>query len=169
LRDGTLAAENYFIENRQVSRAKYIAATRRHPEYPRYPAARVRLRGEKGLYQRELKLHIEWLLSRSNKCEARKWLEVPAQQRSLGLLNFRQAQHLVQNLYEAGAEQVQIANIYLGKSGKEFSDALLIKMPSQPKARQLIRQLLTKLPKKLRAAVLPETHDKSEYAFATFE
>jgi hypothetical protein len=169
LRDGTLAAQSYLIENRQVSRAKYIAATRRYPEYPRYPAGRVRLRGEKELYKRELKLHIEWLLSRSNKSEARKWLEAPAQQRSLGLLNFRQAQRLVENLYAAGAEQVQIANIYHGKSGKEFSDALVIKMPLQPRARRLVRQLLIQFPKKLRAAVLPEMDDKLEYAFATFE
>ena len=169
LRDGTLAAQSYLIENRQVSRAKYIAATRRHPEYPRYPAGRERLRGEKELYKRELKLHLKWLLSRSNKSEARKWLEAPAQQRSLGLLNFRQAQRLVENLYVAGAEQILIANIYHGKSGKEFSDALVIKMPLQPRARRLVRQLLIQFPKKLRAAVLPEMDDKLGYAFASFE
>jgi hypothetical protein len=168
LRDGSLAFESYAIENRNVSRAKYDAAARRHPEYPRYPAGKVRLRGEDELDQREFELHIEWLLSRQNRCEARKWLAAGARQRSLGLLNFTQARQLVENLYGAGADRVIVVNIYAGKSGKQFSDALLVKMPAAPGERRRIRQLLVKFPKKLRAGVLPETDAKSEYVFASF-
>ena len=61
------------------------------------------------------------------------------------------------------------SDLYHGKSGKEFCDALLIKMPLQPGARRLIRQQLIQFPKKLRAAILPEMDDKLEYAFASFE
>lgn len=168
LRDGSLAFESYAVENRDVSQVKYRAATRRHPEYPRYPASKVRLRSEDELDEREFELHIEWLLSRRNRCEARKWLKAGARRRSLGLLNFTQAQQLVENLYGAKARQVIVANIYQGKSGKQFSDALLIKIPVTSEERRRIRQVLAKFPRKLRAGVLPETKDQSEYVFATF-
>ena len=169
LRDGSLAFESYAIENRDVSPAKYRAAAKRHPEYPRYPADKVRVRDADQLDQREFELHIEWVLSRRNQCEARKWLAAGAQQRSFGLLNFTQARLMVEKLYEAAAQKVIVINIYVGKSGKQFSDALLVKLPPAPLQRKRIRQLLTKFPQKLRAAVLPESDDQSEYFFATFE
>jgi hypothetical protein len=75
----------------------------------------------------------------------------------------------MENLYGAAAQKVIVINIYAGKSGKQFSDALLVKLPSAPNQRKRIRQLLTKFPRKLRAAVLPESGDQSEYFFATFE
>jgi hypothetical protein len=170
LRDGTLASERYVIKNREVSRSKYQAAARRHPEYPRYLAGKVtRLRSAHELDKREFELHLEWLLSRRNRCEARQWLAAGAAQRSLGLLNFTQARQLVKQLYNATAEQVIVVNVYKDKSGKQFSDALLVKLPAAPNARRHIRQLFNKFPKKRRAAILPETDDRSEYLFATFE
>jgi hypothetical protein len=169
LRDGSLAFESYAIGNRDVSPAKYLAASRKHPEYPRYPARKIRLRGEDELDKREFELHVEWLLSKRNRCEAREWLKAGARQRSLGLLNVTQARQLVANLYESKAQTIVVANIYSGKSDKQFSDALLIKMPAAARERRRIRQLLVKFPKKLRAAILPESDDGSEYVFATFE
>lgn len=169
LRDGSLAFESYAIENHDVSRAQYRAAARQHPEYPRYPADKVRLRDESELDRREFELHIEWVLSRRNQCEARKWLAAGARLRSLGLLNFTQARLLVKNLYGAAAQKIIVVNIYAGKSGKQFSDALLVKLPPAPLQRKRIRRLLTKFPRKLRAAVLPESDDQSDYFFATFE
>ncbi|HTR43309.1 MAG TPA: hypothetical protein VMH87_16985 [Pseudomonadales bacterium] len=168
LRDGSLAFESYAIKNRNVSQIKYHAVARRHPEYLRYPTGKVRLRTEEELDKREFELHVKSLLSRRNRCEAREWLKSDARQRSLGLLNFSQARQLVENLYDAKAQQVIVVNLYKGKAGKQFSDALLVKMPAAPEERRRIRQLLTKFPRKLRAAVLPETDDQSEYVFASF-
>jgi hypothetical protein len=168
LRDGSLAFESYAIKNRDVSRAKYHAATRQHLEYPRYSAGKVRLRSEDELDRREFELYVEWLLARRNQCEARKWLAAGARQRSLGLLNFTQARQLVENIYDTGANRVIVAGIYKGKSGKQFSDGLLVKLPAAPGERRCIRQLLGKFPRKLRATILPESDDKSEYLFATF-
>ena len=168
LRDGSLAFESYAIKNRDVSRMKYHAAARRHPEYPRYSVGKVRLRSEDELDKREFELHVKWLLSRHNRCEARQWLKAGPQRRSLGLLNFTQARQLVENLYTAKARQVIIVNLYKGMSDKQFSDALLVKMPAAPEDRRRIRQLLTKFPRKLRAAVLPEADEQSDYVFASF-
>jgi hypothetical protein len=168
LRDGSLAFESYAIRNRDVSQMKYHAAARRHPDYPRYPATKVRLCSEDELDKREFELYVKWLLSRRNRCEARKWLKAGAWRRSLGLLDFTQARQLVENLYGAKTQQVIVVNLYQGKSGKQFSDALLVKMPVAPEECRSIRRLLTKFPKKLRAVVLPETDDQSAYMFATF-
>ena len=171
MRDGTLVFERYVIENHDVSRMEYRTAARKHPEYPNYSDDKtaVRLPDADEVEKREFRLHVAWLLSRRNHREAQEWLTVGARQRSLGLLNFRQARHLVECLYNAGAKQVVTVGIYEGKSSKQFSDALVVKMPVEQRARRLIHQLLTKLPKKLRAGVVPEPDSNEEYLFATFE
>jgi hypothetical protein len=139
LRDGSLAFESYAIKNRNVSQIKYHAVARRHPEYPRYSVRKIRLRSEEELDKREFELHVKWLLSRRKRCEARQWLKAGPQRRSLGLLNFTQARQLVENLYGARARQVIVVNLYKGKSGKQFSDALLVKMPAAPEDWRRIR------------------------------
>jgi len=171
MRDGTLVFERYVIENHEVSPKEYHVTARKHPEYPSYSNAKasVRLPDPDEVEKREVQLHIAWLLSRRNHRETREWLKAGVRQRSLGLLNFTQARHLVECLYNAGAKQVVAAGIYEGKSGKQFSDALIVKMPGDQRSRRLIHQLLTKLPKKLRAGVVPEPASDEEYLFATFE
>ena len=62
-----------------------------------------------------------------------------------------------------------LVGIYEGKAGKQFSDALVVKMPGEQRSRHLIHQLLTKLPKKLRAGVVPEPDTDEGYLFATFD
>lgn len=171
MRDGTLVFERYVIENHDVSRKEYRTAARKHPQYPNYSddKAAVRLPDAAEVEKREFRLHVAWLLSRRNHREAREWLKAGARQRSLGLLNFTQARHLVECLYNAGAKQVVTVGIYEGKFAKQFSDGLVVKMPVEQRARHLIHQLLTKLPKKRRAGVVPEPDSDEEYLFATFE
>lgn len=171
MRDGTLVFERYVIKNHDVVPQEYRAAAKNHPDYPHYPkeTKAVRLPNADEVEKREFRLHVAWLLSRRNHREAREWLKAGARQRSLGLLNFTQARHLVECLYNAGAKHVVTVGIYEGKSGKQFSDALVVRMPSEQRSRRLIHQLLTKLPKKLRAGVVPEPDSGEDYLFATFE
>ncbi len=171
MRDGTLTVERFAVERHEVSPRRYRAIAKQHPEYPIYRATPLRaskLEADE-IERREFRLHVAWLLSRRNCCEAREWLEAGAQERSLGLLNFTQARHLVECLYNAGAKQVVAVGIYEGKSGKRFSDGLVIKMPPEKRSRHLIRQLLTKLPKKLRAGAVPGPDSDEDFLFATFE
>ena len=161
LRDGSLASECFVVENRNVSRERYNTATRKNPEYPRFPAGKVRLRDEDELDRRELELHIEWLLSQRNKCEIQKWLAAGARHRSLGFFKFAQAKQLTRKLSDAGALQIFAVNICSNKGGKQFSDALLVKLPVKKSARQTIRRLLVKQPAKLRGGILP-AKDKGE-------
>ena len=170
LPDGTLVAEQFAIENRNVTQAAYAVAAGRHPDYPRYPArkGKIKLPNADEIERREFQLQVKGLLSQRNRCEAAKWLAAGAQRRSLGLFTFIQAQRLVKNLYAATAQKVFAVKIYEGKSGKQFSDALLVKLPSEKPARRAIRQLLTKSPRKLRAGVLPAQDQGEVFLFAGF-
>lgn len=170
LSDGTLVSEQYSIENRTVTPAEYAAAAAKHPDYPRYRDSKRRLKlpDAEDVEQREFQLQTKSLLSQRNRREAKAWLEGGASVRSLGLFNFTAARQLIQKLYEAGAKQVLAVNIYNGKAGKQFSDALLVKLPSEQQARRLIRSHLTKLPKKQRAGVLPVKDGGEEFLFVSF-
>jgi hypothetical protein len=169
LQDGTLVSEQYSIKNRNVSPAEYAAAAAKHPDYPRYRDTKRKLKFPKAeeVEQREFQLQIKALLSQRNKREAKAWQEGGAKLRSLGLFNFAAAKQLVQKLYNAGAAQVLAVHIYNGKADKQFSDALLVRLPLEQKSRRLIRQTLTKLPKKQRAGVLPPQDCGEEFLFAS--
>lgn len=169
LQDGTLVSEQYSIENRNVSPAEYATAAAKHPDYPRYRDGNRKLKfpETEEVEQREFQLQIKTLLSQRNKREAKAWLEGGAKQRSLGLFNITAAKLLIQKLYDAGAKQVLAVNIYNGKPDKQFSDALLVRLPLEQKSRRLIRQTLTKLPKKQRAGVLPPQDCGEEFLFAS--
>jgi hypothetical protein len=171
LQDGTLVSEQYAIENRNVSLAAYVAAAGKHPDYPRYSASKDKLKplDADEIERREFQLQVKWLLSQRNRCEALAWLDAGAQKRSLGQFNLTQGRQLVQKCYDAGALQVVAVNLYDGKSGRQYSDALVLKLPSEKPARLAIRQLLAKLAKKLRAGVVPAQDCGEEFIFASFE
>jgi hypothetical protein len=170
LQDGTLVAEQFAIENRNVTQTAYAAIAAKRPDFPRYPASRDKIKFPSAdeIERREFQLQVKALLAQKNHRETSAWLDAGAQKRSLGLFSFTQVRQLVKKIYEAGAQKVIVASIYEGKSGKQFSDALLVKLPAEKSARHTIRQRLTKLPKKLRAGVLPVEDHGEEFLFASF-
>ena len=170
LPDGTLVSEQFGIENRNVTPAAYAAAAARHPDYPRYPVSKskVKFPDADEIERREFELQVAGLLGQTNKREALRWLKAGASKRSLGLFKVTQARQLVKKLYAAGALQIFAVSIYSNKDGKQFSDALLVKLPSEKSARQTIRDLLVKLPAKLRAGVLPVEDHGEKFLFASF-
>ena len=170
LRDGTLVAEQFAIENRNVTPTAYAAAATKHTDWPRYPVgkAKPKFPAPDEIERREFELQVKWLLAQKNRREALAWLEAGAKKRSLGLFKFSHARQLVQKIYAANALQIIVVNIYEGKTGKQFSDALLVKLPLEKSTRHAIRRLLTKLPTKLRAGVLPVRDHGEEFLFASF-
>lgn len=170
LLDGTLVSEQFAIENRNVSPAAYAAATIKNPDFPHYRlrAAKVNFPDEEEIERREFQLQVRRLLRQPNRKEAMAWLSAGAGLRSLGLFKFPRALRLVRELYEAGAIEVMVASIYPGKSGRQFSDAILVRLPSKKPIRNTIRRLLEKLPAKLRAGVLPATDQDEKFLFAGF-
>lgn len=170
LPDGTLVSEQFGIENRNVTQTAYAAAARKHPDYPRYPASKGKIKfpDHDEIERREFELQVAALLAQTNKREALRWLKAGAHKRSLGHFKVTQARQLVQKIYAAGALQVFAVSIYSNKDGKQFSDALLVKLRTEPSARQTIRDLLVKLPAKLRAGVLPVEDHGEKFLFASF-
>ena len=171
LRDGTLVSEQFVIENRNVTAAAYAVAAATQNDWPRYPASRVKKRfpAPEEIDRHEFELHVQTLLVQKNKREPRTWLQAGGQKRSLGLFKITQARTLIEKLYAAGTSQIFAVNIYSGKAGKQFCDALLLKLPAAKSARQAIRRLLTKLPANLRAGVLPIADHGEEFLFASFQ
>lgn len=166
LRDGTLVQETYYIDNVDVSRARYLKAAREHPDWPQHEgetAGKVP-RDNQALKRKEHELFIESLLERSS-AEARQWLNTVKNPELRSLARFRTARaalELVETLYAAGAETVIVAVIYMGKRGKQFADRLLVKMPEDSAKRKALRTICRNLCAKRGGALLPDEKDISE-------
>jgi len=166
LRDGTLVQEIYYISNVDVTRAAYLKAARKHPDWPQHegqPAGRVAREGP-ALKLKEHELFIESLLEKSH-AEARQWLSATKNPDLRSLARFRTAKaalRFVETLYAAGAETVIAALIYAGRRGKQFADRLLVKLPKAPAKRKLLRKICQELCAKRGGAFLPDEKDMGE-------
>ncbi len=166
LRDGTLVQETYYISNVDVSRADYLKAARKHPDWPQHdgqPAGRVAREGQ-ALKRKEHELFIESLLEK-NHAEARQWLSATKNPDLRSLARFRTAKaalQFVEKLYAAGAETVIAAVIYAGRRGKQFADRLLIKLPKSSAKRKALRKICQGLCTKRGGAFLPDEKDIGE-------
>lgn len=159
LRDGTLLSDDWLLDSREVSRAEYWRAARKHPEWPacaRTPSRRVRLSPQ----QRDAKLHelhCEWALGRKGTVPAKAWLEWgDRSSRLLGSLGYKKAVALIAAAADRGAPQVLAVDVYRSKAGRQYADWLLVRMPRSPKERAAVREVFTALPARARCVVLPE-------------
>jgi hypothetical protein len=166
LRDGTLVQEIYYISNVDVTRAAYLKAARKHPDWPQHegePGGRVAREGP-ALKHKEHELFIESLLEK-NCAEARQWLSAAKNPDLRSLARFRTAKaalQFVETLYAAGAETVIAAVIYAGRRGKQFADRLLVKLPKTPAKRKALRKICQDLCAKRGGALLPDEGDIGE-------
>jgi hypothetical protein len=173
MRDGTLVQETYYISNVDVPRAKYLEAARNHPDWPQHEGqlpGKV-TRDSQALKRREHELFMQSLLEKSC-AEARQWLNVrnPDLRSLAGFRTAKAALRAVEALYNAGAEGVIVAVIYMGKRGKEFADRLLIKLPKVSAKRKVLRKMCQDLCDKRSGALLPDQKDIGEsHLFVNFE
>ncbi|HEY1787625.1 MAG TPA: hypothetical protein VGJ73_05690 [Verrucomicrobiae bacterium] len=166
LRDGTLVQETYYINNVDVPRARYLKAAREHSDWPQHEAetAGKVARDNQALKRKEHELFIESLLEKSC-AEARQWLSMAPNPDLRSLGRFRTAKAALQfvlTLYAAGAETVIAGVIYTGKSGKQFADRLLIKLPEASAKRKKLRTICQDLCAKRGGALLPDEKDMGE-------
>ncbi|MGP8201464.1 MAG: hypothetical protein ACLQU4_18390 [Limisphaerales bacterium] len=160
LRDGTLVQENYLIGNVDVTRAGYLKAARKNPDWPQYkgqPAGKV-ARDNVALERKQHELFIKSLLEKSH-AEARRWLSTGNRPNLRSLAKFRTAKaalRFIETLYAAGAITVFIAPVYAGKREKLFADWLLVKLPGAPSKRRALRTLCQDFCNKRDGAMLPE-------------
>lgn len=162
LRDGTLLSERYYLQGRPVTAEEYRLATKADPALPRLrgPAGKSLSPGP----QREQRIHrafIRGLLSKPNQVEAREWLrrdQGDNSRRSLGRFNGEaDAARFVEALYQAGAAEVIVPDIYADKRGNQFSEGLLVKLPKSPARRQAVRRACRRLRRLKLGSVQPET------------
>ena len=163
LQDGTLLSDRISLDGRIVTADEYRNAVKQNPNLPR-------LLGRITKSNRPTPKHIHHvfvssLLKKQNRSEARTWLNAGAKAaRSLGhFKRTSEAAKFVEELYQAGAVKVIVPDIYHGKRGDQFADALLVQLPKTLKARQAIRKACDKLRNRNLGAVEPgkdidETH-----------
>ena len=164
--DGTLVQETYYISNVDVTRAAYLKAARKYPDWPQHegePAGQVAREGP-ALKRKGHQLFIESLLENPH-AEARQWLSETKNPDLRSLARFRTAKaalRFVETLYAAGAETVIAAVIYAGRRGKQFADRLLVKLPKASAQRKAVRKICQELCAIRGGAFLPDERDIGE-------
>lgn len=161
LRDGTLLSERFYLHGKQVTAEQYRAAAKADPTLPQF-------RGRSGKPlppgpTREQRIHrtfVRGLLGKPNRVEAREWLHRDATDktgRSLGRFKREaDASRFVEALYQAGATEVIVPDIYADKRGNLFADGLLVKLPKPPERRRAVRTACGQLRQRKLGAVQPE-------------
>lgn len=159
LQDGTLLSDQIYLQGCLVTPDVYRKAAAQDPRLPKLKG-RIGKSRPKNLATQKLvhRVFVSSLLKRRNRSEALTWLNADDKTaRSLG--HFKRtgdAVKFVGELYQAGAVKVIAPDIYCGKRGEQFADALLVQLPQTAKARKSIRNACAKLQSRKLGAVEPE-------------
>lgn len=158
LSDGTLLSDDIYLRGKLVRADEYRAAAAKDKSLPRLGrmVKAVKPVSEKHIHR----VFVAGLLAKHNRFEARAWLEARSADnsaRSLGRFKRESdAAEFVAALYDAGATEVIAPDVYRGKKGDEFADALLVRLPKSPAKRKAIRTVCTQLQKRKLGAVQPD-------------
>ena len=157
LRDGTLLAERFYLVGHVVSAEKYREIAAKFKALPKF-----RGKPAKPLVK-PLHIHrvfVDSLLEKHNQREARKWLVKKTDDktaRSLGRFKHENAAaKFVEELYQAGAVEVIVPDIYRNKARNQFSDCLLVQLPKSAAKRKSIREICAQLRTRKLGAVQPD-------------
>jgi antitoxin component YwqK of YwqJK toxin-antitoxin module len=131
LRDGTLLSERFYLVGHVVSAKKYHAVAAKFKALPKFRGKPANLTGKHRV--KPLHIHrvfVDSLLEKHNQREARKWLAKKTGDKTLRSLGrFKRendAAKFVEALYQAGAVEVIVPDIYRNKARDRFSDCLLV-------------------------------------------
>ena len=156
LRDGTLLSERFYLVGHVVSAEKYRAVAAQIKALPRF-------RGKPAEpFVKPLHIHrvfVDSLLEKRNQRAARRWLAKKTGDktaRSLGRFK-RESDTLkfVEALYQAGAVEVIVPDIYRNKARDQFSDYLLVQLPRSAAKRKAIRKVCAQLRTRKLGAIQP--------------
>lgn len=159
LQDGTLLSDQIYFQGRIVTPDEYRKASANDSCLPKLKGRIGKSRPKNRTTQKLIHhVFVSSLLRKQNRSEARTWLNTDVKAaRSLG--HFKRtsdAVKFVQELYQAGAVKVIVQDVYHGKRGDQFADALLVRLPKTLKARQAIRKACEILRSRKLGAVEPE-------------
>lgn len=150
LRDGTLLSERFYVHGRIVSLDEYREAAARDKTLPRFRGKPANLPPKNGATQKHIyRVFVASFLEKRNHSEAKAWLTKnggEATAHSLGRFKReRDAARFVQQLYHAGAAKVIAPDIYNNKTGDQFADCLLVRLPKNPAKRKAVRRVCARL------------------------
>jgi hypothetical protein len=161
LRDGTLLSEQFYLHGLAVSAKTYRAAATKDKTLPRFRGKPARLTGKSRV--KPLHIHrvfVDSLLAKRKQCEARNWLAKKTSDptaRSLGRFKRENdAAKFVEALYQAGAVEVTVPDLYRNKARDQFADCLLVQLPKNAARRKAVRQVCGQLRTRKLGAVQPE-------------
>ena len=157
LRDGTLLSERFYLVGHVVSVEKYREVAAKFKALPKF-------RGKPPKpHVKPLHIHrvfLDSLLEKRNQREARNWLTKKADDqtaRSLGRFKRENdAAKFVEALYQAGAVEVIVPDIYRNKARDQFSDSLLVQLHRSEAKRKAIREVCAQLRTRKLGAVQPD-------------
>jgi len=161
LRDGTLIAERFYVHGKQVDPAEYGQAVAKDDSLPRYTDPPAKLPSKTLATRRHIhEVFVAGLLEKIEQQEARLWLgpKRGAKPKLLGHFNSQSAAAaFVESLYEAGAVEVIVPRTYLDDNGKEFADALLVRLPKAKTTRAKIRKTCAALRERSLGSFQPDS------------
>jgi hypothetical protein len=159
LHDGALMSEEINLHGRPVTAEEYRAARAKDKSLPKLTGKAGKplpntVATEKHIHE----VFVRSLLAQKNRAEVGEWLESGGKAaRSLGRFK-RKADALtfVETLYKSGATEVIAPDIYAGKTGDQFADCLLVKLPKIAPKRKAIRKVCSQLLKRKLGAFQPD-------------
>lgn len=161
LRYGTLISERFYLHGRVVSAGEYRAAATQDKTLARYRGKPAKLPPNNRTTRKHVHgVFVSALLEKRNRSEAIIWLRKnigDKAARSLGRFNSAtDAAKFVGQLYDAGAVEVVVPDIYRNKAGNQFADGLLVRLPALAGKRKAIRRICAQLCKRRLGAFAPE-------------
>lgn len=156
LHDGTLVSDKVYLKGRVITPDEYRKVAKHNSDLPKLRGRVVKPRRPtpKHIHQ----VFVSSLLGKRNRSEAFSWLNASDKSvRSLGHFKKKgDALKFVEELYECGAVKVIVTEIYHGKRGSQFTDALLVELPKSPAARRSVRKACEKLSSRKLGAIEPD-------------
>jgi len=159
LHDGALMSEEIYLHGRPVTAEDYCAARTKDKSLPKLTGKAgkplpITVATEKHIHQ----VFVRSLLTQKNLAETRDWLQGNSNAaRSLGRFKRESdALKFIEVLYKAGATKVIAPDIHSGKSGGQFADCLLVKLPRIAPKRKAVRKVCSQLSKRKLGVFQPD-------------
>ena len=159
LHDGALMSEEINLHGRPVTAEEYRAARAKDKSLPMLNGETVMplpktVATEKHIHE----VFVRSLLAQKNRAEAAEWLKSGDNAvRSLGRFKrVSDSLKFVEALCNAGATEVIAPDIYASKTGDQFADCILVKLPGIAAKRKAVRKVCAQLSKRKLGAYQPD-------------
>ncbi|MGA3179613.1 MAG: hypothetical protein ABSF38_04640 [Verrucomicrobiota bacterium] len=161
LRDGTLISERFYLHGRIVDANTYRASATTDTTLPRFRGKPARLPPKTSAIEKRIhRVFVSALLEKHNWREAGVWFQKESTDMTARLLGrFKReskAKDFVSRLYQAGAIEVIVPDVYRDKTGNQFADGLLVRLSRDGARRKAVRRVCAQLRQRKLGASQPD-------------